>query len=136
MEKQKYTAKSIFYISLGCLCFALGFVGIFLPILPTTPFMIVALWAFSKGSKKMHHWLINHPRFGKTLQDWETHKVIPLKAKLTALTFILASATYILFFSNIPIYAVIMSVGTMACAITYVLTRPSKPINAVDNISK
>lgn len=113
-------------MALGYLSFGLGFIGIFLPILPTTPFMIVALWAFSKGSEKMHNWLLNHPRFGTALQAWEKHKVIPIKAKLTALVFILASITYITFFANVPIYAVIMSVSTMVCAITYVLTRPSK----------
>lgn len=74
----------------------------------------------------MHNWLLNHPRFGKTLQAWEQHRVIPIKAKLTAFTFIVGSAVYILFFSNVPTYAAIMSVSTMACAITYVLTRPSK----------
>ncbi|NRA85970.1 MAG: YbaN family protein [Rhizobiales bacterium] len=89
MGNNKFNAKSIFYLTLGYVSFALGFIGIFLPILPTTPFMIVALWAFSKGSKKMHNWLLNHPRFGESLQNWETHKIIPMKAKLTALIFIL-----------------------------------------------
>lgn len=126
MKNNKFNLKSSFYLALGYLSFALGFIGIFLPILPTTPFMIVALWAFSKGSKKMHNWLLNHPKFGKSLQAWEQHRIIPIKAKLTALLFISASATYILFFSNIPTYAAVMSVSTMACAITYVLTRPSK----------
>lgn len=126
MKNNKFNLKSSLYLALGYLSFALGFIGIFLPILPTTPFMIVALWAFSKGSKKMHSWLLNHPKFGTSLQAWEQHRVIPIKAKLTAFVFILASATYILFFSNVPTYAVIMSVSTMACAITYVLTRPSK----------
>lgn len=133
MKNNKYNPKSIFYMAFGWLCFGLGFIGIFLPILPTTPFMIVALWAFSKGSPKLHAWLLNHPKFGSILQDWEQHKVIPIKAKLTAATFIGASAIYILFFSNVPTYAAIMSVSTMACAITYVLTRPSKkPDNQLD----
>lgn len=136
MEKQNNRIKSYLYLALGWLCFALGFIGIFLPILPTTPFMIVALWAFSKGSKKMHSWLLNHHRFGNSLRNWEEHRVIPIKAKITAFTFIMASATYILFFSNVPAYAAIMSVSTMACAITYVLTRPSKPATAIDESTK
>lgn len=135
MSNNKLNLKSFFYLSLGYLCFGLGFIGIFLPILPTTPFMIVALWAFSKGSKKMHSWLINHPRFGESLRNWEQHKVIPIKAKLTAFTFIMASAIYILFFSNVPTYAAIISTSTMACAITYVLTRPSsKPDIAAETL--
>lgn len=131
MENKKINLKSYIFLALGWLFFALGFVGIFLPILPTTPFMILALWAFSKGSQKIHHWLLNHPRFGKTLRDWEQHRVIPIRAKMMAFTFITASAIYIVFFSNIPNYAAIMSVSTMACAITYVLTRPSKPKKTV-----
>ncbi|MGL1920772.1 MAG: YbaN family protein [Hyphomicrobiales bacterium] len=136
METQNNRIKSYLYLGLGWLCFALGFIGIFLPILPTTPFMIVALWAFSKGSKKMHTWLLTHPRFGKTLRDWEEHKVIPIRAKITAFVFILASAIYIIFFANVPIYAAVLSVSTMACAITYVLTRPSKPTSALGRSSK
>lgn len=137
MNNQKFNPKSVFFLAFGYLCFALGFIGIFLPILPTTPFMILALWAFSKGSKRMHNWLLNHPRFGETLKQWEQYKVIPIKAKLTALIFITGSATYILFFSNVPIYAAIISVSTMACAITYVLTRPSKrPASAADQQAK
>lgn len=136
MKNNNFNAKSMLYLAFGWLCFGLGFVGIFLPILPTTPFMILALWAFSKGSKKMHNWLLNHPRFGNSLRNWEEHRVIPIKAKATAFVFILGSATYILFFSNVPTYAAVMSVSTMACAITYVLTRPSKPSTPIDQVKK
>lgn len=114
------------FMLIGYLAFGLGFIGIFLPILPTTPFMIVALWAFSKGNKKMHSWLLNHPKFGNSLQQWESHQIIPLKAKLTALGFISLSAGYLILFSEISIYIRIIAVISMAYVIIYVLTRPSK----------
>ena len=64
------------------LCVGLAFVGTFVPGIPTTIFLIVALWAFAKSSKKFHSWLLNHKRFGPILQNWESHKVVPRKAKI------------------------------------------------------
>ena len=61
---------------------SLAFVGIFVPGIPTTPFLIVALWAFAQSSKKFHSWLLNHKRFGPMLRNWESHKVVPQKAKI------------------------------------------------------
>ena len=119
------------YLALGYTSFVLGFIGIFLPILPTTPFMIVALWAFSKGSEKMHQWLLNHPRFGSSLQQWEAHKVIPIKAKVTAAVFITGSAIYIGFFSSVSGLIASIALTTMLGAITYVLTRRSTVPNVV-----
>lgn len=125
-QKTSFNVKSLLFLALGYICFALGFIGLFLPILPTTPFMIVALWAFSKGSVKMHSWLLNHPRFGQSLRNWEQHKIIPLRAKIVAAIFIAGSATYILFFSTISTYIAAIAVTSMACALTYVLSRKSK----------
>lgn len=132
--KPKFNLKSLAFLALGYTSFVLGFIGIFLPILPTTPFMIVALWAFSKGSTKMHKWLLNHPRFGHSLQHWEAHKVIPIKAKATAAIFITGSAIYIGLFSSVSTVIATTAIGTMLCAITYVLTRPSTvPTMAADD---
>jgi len=74
--------KRVLFSSLGWLCVGLAFVGIFVPGIPTTPFLIVALWAFAKSSKKFHNWLLNHKRFGPMLQNWESHKVVPRNAKI------------------------------------------------------
>ena len=74
--------KRIFLLFLGWTCVGLAFVGIFVPGIPTTPFLIVALWAFAQSSKKFHAWLLNHKRFGPILQNWESHKVVPKNAKI------------------------------------------------------
>lgn len=63
----------------------LGFIGAFLPILPTTPFMILAAYLFSKSSPRMHSWLTSLPYFGSAIIDWETNKVIRPKAKVLAI---------------------------------------------------
>lgn len=105
--------------------FVLGFIGAFLPVLPTTPLMILALWGFSKGSETLHNWLYNHPKFGPALQDWDKYRVIPVKAKLTSVSMMLVSAIFMIFFSGAPTYGIICAIGLMAYGAMYVLTKPS-----------
>ncbi|MBI29674.1 MAG: Inner membrane protein YbaN [Alphaproteobacteria bacterium MarineAlpha5_Bin11] len=76
-----------FYIGLGWICVGIAFIGIFTPGIPTTPLLLVALWAFAKSSKKLHRWLINHKRFGPILKNWEKHKVVPKNAKIIMVIF-------------------------------------------------
>ncbi|MGB0901076.1 YbaN family protein, partial [Halocynthiibacter sp.] len=57
----------------GLLSFILGLIGAFLPLLPTVPLMLLATFCFSKSSERLHNWLINHPRFGPAIADWNDH---------------------------------------------------------------
>ena len=70
----------------GGLSLALGIVGIFVPLLPTTPFVLLAAFCFSRGSTRCEHWLLNHPRFGPMVRDWRERHAIPLRAKQLAWT--------------------------------------------------
>jgi len=72
-----------FLIILGWICVGLASIGIFIPGIPTTIFLIIALWAFAKSSKRFHTWLINHKKFGPILKNWHSHKVVPKNAKIT-----------------------------------------------------
>ena len=74
--------KKLILLIVGWLCVGLGFVGIFVPGIPTTIFLIIALWAFARSSKKFHAWLLNHKRFGPILHNWQEYKVVPLRAKI------------------------------------------------------
>ena len=107
--------------------FALGFIGAFLPVLPTTPLMILALWGFSNGSENLHEWLYNHPKYGGALRDWDQHRMIPIKAKVTAISMMSLSATYLIFFSGAPNIAIICALGLMSYGAIYVLLKPSRP---------
>ncbi|GAB2716279.1 YbaN family protein [Halomonas garicola] len=70
--------------ALAYLCIGLGAAGIVLPLLPTTPFLLLALWAATKGSPRLVNWLLYHPRFGPYLYAWREQRAIPPRAKLTA----------------------------------------------------
>jgi len=81
------------WVAGGLIALALGTVGIFLPLLPTTPFVLLAAWCFSNGSRRFEHWLMNHRHFGPMVRNWRSDRVIPLRAKqLASAMMTLASA--------------------------------------------
>ena len=82
----------VLYLTIGWVCLLLGIVGAFVPLLPTTVFVLAAAWAFSRSSERWHHWLRNHARFGETIRAWEEHHAMPRRAKRIA--FLALAASY------------------------------------------
>ena len=123
--------KKIILITIGWSCVGLAFVGTFVPGIPTTIFLIVALWAFAKSSKKFHSWLLNHKRFGPILQNWESHKVVPRKAKIL-MVILQISAVIIFHYSLQNIYLTAILIITLIFVARYVLSLPSVlPVNEI-----
>lgn len=114
-----------FYLTFGWLFFITGVVGAFLPILPTTIFMILALWCFSKSSEKFHQWLYTHKTFGPPLQQWQQHKIIPAKAKLLAVVMIGFSMSYLYFYPVVRLELTAIIELIMLIVIIYILSKPS-----------
>ena len=77
--------KRIAYISLGWLSLIAGVIGIFLPLLPTTPFILLTAWCFSRSSTRFHFWLTQHRFFGPIVRDWQSGNGIPKKTRNRAL---------------------------------------------------
>jgi uncharacterized membrane protein YbaN (DUF454 family) len=92
-----------FLIVLGWFFISLGMIGIFLPLMPTTIFFILAAWCFSKSSDKFYNWLINHQRFGKFVRDYRERRSMPAKSKTIAITMLITtiSLSAIFFTQNI-----------------------------------
>ena len=84
----------LFWFISGCFSFALGFIGAFLPFIPTVPLMILAAFCFARSSERFHVWLINHPTFGPPIQDWRENGAISRKGK--QLSFIAITAALLL----------------------------------------
>jgi len=76
---------------LGALFLLLGVLGLFLPVLPTTPFLLLAAACFARSSRRIFTWLLNHPQFGPLIREWREHRSIPYRAKRTALGLIALS---------------------------------------------
>lgn len=72
------------WLALGLALVAVGFVGIFVPLLPTTDFMLLALPCFARSSPRLEAWLLNHPRFGPSLRAWRQERAVPRHAKIAA----------------------------------------------------
>lgn len=123
----------IVYFSLGWLFFGLGSLGVLLPVVPTTPFMILALWAFARSSLRFHHWLYHHRFFGPPLQQWERYRVIPLAAKIMSISVMLLSLVYLLLFTQSSIWIKIITLLLMAYGAGFILTKPSRPPKTVDS---
>jgi hypothetical protein len=79
------------YLLLGWCCVLLGLVGAFLPLLPTTVFLLIAAWAFARSSPRWHRWLREHARFGEAVRSWEEHHAMPRRAKRIAFAALAAS---------------------------------------------
>jgi uncharacterized membrane protein YbaN (DUF454 family) len=114
------------YFLVGWLFFALGATGILIPGLPTVPFMLVALWAFSRSSRRFHDWLYSHPLFGPPLQRWQDHRVIPMKAKLVAVTMMTVSLAYMIFVAEVSRWVLAITLLVMVSAAAYILSQPSR----------
>lgn len=84
------------YVMLAYAATALGVAGVFLPLLPTTPFLLVAIWAASRGSQRVHDWIFSQPRFARLINDWHEQGAVPLNAKWLATAMMIVSWSFLL----------------------------------------
>jgi uncharacterized membrane protein YbaN (DUF454 family) len=84
------------YLLLAYSATLLGIAGIFLPLLPATPFLLVAVWAASRGSQRLHDWIYSKPRFARILNDWHQQGAVPISAKWLATAMMIASFSFLL----------------------------------------
>src|SRR3989339_418818 len=91
-------AIKILLITAGTVSVGLGILGIFLPLLPTTPFLLLAAVCYSKGSERLYNWLLKNRYFGSYIKNYREKKGIPLRAKITAIVFLNITIGYAIFF--------------------------------------
>jgi uncharacterized membrane protein YbaN (DUF454 family) len=111
----------VLFAALGCFFVVVGIVGIFVPLLPTTPFLLLASACFARSSARLHNWLRTHRTFGRLLRDWEDGKGIPLRAKILAIAMMWPSMIYSMFRVGHPALKVMLFV--IACGVTIYLWR-------------
>jgi len=113
----------------GWLSFALGMIGVVLPLLPTVPFMLLAAFCFARGSERFHDWLVNHRRFGPAIRDWHESGAISRKGKIAAVVAIALSFGVSL---TVGVGLAILAVqaAVLLGVLVFILTRPDGPAAA------
>ncbi len=111
------------YLFFALLCLALGVIGIFLPGLPTTVFILMAGWAAARGSPRIHAWLWTHPLFGSMLRDWAQGGCVSRRAKWSA-TGMMALCAMVLLLTSAPAWARAVALLCMGSVLTWLWLRP------------
>jgi uncharacterized protein len=114
------------FAGLGGMFMVLGVLGLFLPVLPTTPFLLLAAACFARSSRRIFAWLLNHPQFGPLIREWREYRSIPYRAKRTALWLIaLSFAVSIGFF--MPIWPAKLVMGVVGLIlVVWIALIPSR----------
>ncbi len=116
-----------FFVASGWLSLTLGFFGIFLPLLPTTPFVLLAALCFSKGSPRLHNWLRSTKLAGRIIRDWEEHGMIRHRTKVVTTVLMVGLTSYPVIFIPMWMICRVLMICTSICVLTFIWTRPSEP---------
>jgi uncharacterized membrane protein YbaN (DUF454 family) len=112
-------------MALGWIALGLGALGSFLPILPTTPFILLAAYLFSKSSDKLYNWLIKIPKFGKVISDWNENGVVSNSSKFICIVTLLSVSVYISILTSLTIFLKTLIILILFTVGLFVITRPS-----------
>lgn len=119
--------KRFFYLTVGFGFVVLAIIGIALPVLPTTPFLLVAAACFAKSSKRCHKWLINNKLFGPIIHNWQQNRCIPKKAKSIAVLSIVIFGGFSVLIAVPNIYGQLATLALLAVGLSVVLSIKTCP---------
>ncbi|WEX08557.1 YbaN family protein [Chelativorans sp. AA-79] len=112
------------WILVGVAATACGVAGAVLPLLPTTPFLLVAAYAFARSSPRLHAWLLGHPYLGPLISNWQRHGSIDNRIKRAAITVMIATFT-LSWLLGVSATVLAIQAVVLSGAAAFVLTRPS-----------
>jgi hypothetical protein len=113
-------------LAFGWIFLSLGIIGAFLPIMPTTPFALLAAYCFSKSSPKLHQWILSRPVLGPLIKDWESSGIIRPRAKVMATLMMSLLFGYALFFVPVANWIRIIVASSGIAVLVFIWTRPSR----------
>lgn len=126
MNRHDSPAVRLLFVALGSLFVLLGIAGAFLPVLPTTPFMLLAAGCYARASTRFYNRLLNNSAFGPTIIEWRRHRSLPWRVKLTAIVMMVATMSIsIIFFVPWPELQAALALFGLLLA-TYMYRIPSR----------
>ena len=117
--------RRLFWVTLGLALVGMGYLGVLLPGLPTTPFLLAASYCFIRSSPRLHRWLRRSPVLGKILHDWEEHRGIRRPVKVFAIVFVVIVVTSSIVFTSLAVWAKVTIGGLAAVGIAVILCVPT-----------
>jgi uncharacterized protein len=126
-EALRWGGRRWLYFGLGWLFFALGVLGAVLPLLPTTPFMLLAAWAFGNSSPRFERWLLEHRWFGEGIKRWRAHRVVPARIKRVSYLTMLATFTFSVASGRVAWWALLAQAALMGYGAWFLWRLPSQP---------
>jgi uncharacterized membrane protein YbaN (DUF454 family) len=114
------------WLVVGFVALALGALGIALPLLPTTPFILLAAFAFAQSSEKLHQWLLDHNVFGPLIDNWRRHGAISRRAKIASVVSMIAVLAVSVAMA-LPMVVIVTQLVVLGGAALFILTRPEPP---------
>ncbi|HSG58355.1 MAG TPA: YbaN family protein [Woeseiaceae bacterium] len=119
-------AARLTWLVVGVVALALGAIGIAVPLLPTTPLILLAAFAFARSSNRLHEWLITHDVFGTLIDNWQRHGAISRRAKVLSVVSMAAVLGISLAMAAPPV-VIIVQLVVLGAAALFILTRPLPP---------
>ncbi|MEL6567224.1 MAG: YbaN family protein [Pseudomonadota bacterium] len=114
------------WIAFGLTCVGAGLVGVALPLVPTTPFLLLAAFAFARSSPRLHAWLLGHKRFGPLIRNWNEHGAISRKTKWVSVS-VMAAMPVLSVVLGAPLWAIGVQILVLSASAGFILSRPSGP---------
>jgi uncharacterized membrane protein YbaN (DUF454 family) len=118
--------RRLVYFALGWLFFGLGVLGVVLPLVPTTPFMLLAAWGFSRSSRRFENWLLEHRWFGPGIKRWRAHRVVPTRVKWVSYSTMLVTFALSLSSGRLSWWAIVGQAALMGYGAWFLARLPSK----------
>ena len=127
-QRQAHSATLRYLLfACGCVSVLLGVIGIFLPVLPTTPFLLLAAACFARSSKRFYLWLVLHPKLGPWVRDYLDDQGLPLKGKIWALILMWASISFSIWLVPLPWARGFMLLSAI-CVTVYILKQKTRAL--------
>ncbi len=114
------------WLALGGVCVALAMAGALLPLLPTTPFLLLAAFAFARSSPRLHAWIMAHKRFGPLIRDWQEHGAISRRTKQVSVS-VMAAMPALSLGLGAPPWTIAVQTAVLSGSAAFILTRPDAP---------
>jgi uncharacterized membrane protein YbaN (DUF454 family) len=121
-------AARLTWLVVGLVALALGAIGIALPLLPTTPFILLAAFAFGQSSETLHQWLLDHNVFGPLIDNWQQHGAINRRTKVVSVM-TMGALPVISVAMAAPAVVVAAQVVVLGAAAGFILSRPEPPVD-------